>query len=67
MWPRPNQVVALQEAAIMWRLRHAHIMGLSGVAVHEGRGYLFMVSATASRQASGHDLFVLSLNRTRAM
>ncbi|GAB4821409.1 hypothetical protein N2152v2_008455 [Parachlorella kessleri] len=32
----------MQEAAMLWRLRHKHVVGLSGVCIHQGKGYLLM-------------------------
>lgn len=35
--------VFLQEAGLLWRLRHRNIVGLSGVSVSGSQGILFMV------------------------
>jgi serine/threonine protein kinase len=33
---------ALQEAGLLWRLRHPNIVALSGVCISEGQGFLLM-------------------------
>ncbi len=34
----------MQEASILWQLRHPNIVGLSGVSIQADKGYLLMVS-----------------------